>query len=126
MPAIEAIRFTGSPSVRRDSELQFETPTPWDGVRHDAYTVRFAMDHLARHRPRVLYLALGETDSLGARLRATIACSKPTRGPINILKELWVWLQSQPDYRGRTSLLITTDHGRGRTPGRLAQITART
>ena len=44
------------------STLQFETPTPWDTVRHDAYTFRFAMDHLARHRPRVLYLALGETD----------------------------------------------------------------
>ncbi len=33
-----------------------------------------------------------------------------------LLQELWVWLQSQPDYRDRTSLLITTDHGRGRTP----------
>ena len=30
--------------------------------RHDAYTIRFAMDHLARHRPRVLYIGLGETD----------------------------------------------------------------
>ena len=48
--------------VRRLSALQFETPTPWESVRHDAYTVRFAMDHLARHRPRVIYLALGETD----------------------------------------------------------------
>jgi hypothetical protein len=31
------------------------------------------------------------------------------------LQSLWTWLQSQPDYRGRTSLLVTTDHGRGRT-----------
>ena len=31
------------------------------------------------------------------------------------LKQLWTWLQSQPEYRGRTHLLITTDHGRGRT-----------
>ena len=32
------------------------------------------------------------------------------------LQGLWEWLQAQPEYRGRTHLLITTDHGRGRTP----------
>ncbi len=53
---------TPNEEVRRQSALQFETPTPWNEVRHDAYTFRFAMDHLARHQPRVLYLALGETD----------------------------------------------------------------
>ena len=53
--------------VQRQSALQFETPTPWNDVRHDAYTFRFAMDHLARHKPRVLYLALGETDDWAPR-----------------------------------------------------------
>lgn len=33
------------------------------------------------------------------------------------LEELWTWLQSQPHYRGRAHLLITTDHGRGHTSG---------
>jgi hypothetical protein len=32
------------------------------------------------------------------------------------LEQLWTWLQNNPDYRGRTHLLITTDHGRGHTP----------
>ena len=31
------------------------------------------------------------------------------------LKELWTWLQADPEYRGRTHILITTDHGRGHT-----------
>jgi hypothetical protein len=31
------------------------------------------------------------------------------------LAQLWSWLQSQPDYKGRTHVLIATDHGRGRT-----------
>lgn len=101
--------------IRRDSARQFETPTPWDSVRHDAYTFRFAMDHLARKRPRVLYLALGETDDWahdGRYDRVLDAYSRTDR----YLKELWAWLQLQPDYRDRTSILITTDHGRGRTP----------
>ena len=30
-----------------------------------------------------------------------------------MLAQLWEWVQSQPDYRNQTTLLITTDHGRG-------------
>jgi hypothetical protein len=100
---------------RRLSALQFETPTPWDSVRHDAYTVRFAMDHLARHKPRVLYLALGETDDWAHDGRYDRVLETYTRTD-QYLKELWTWLQSTPEYRGRTHMLITTDHGRGRTP----------
>jgi len=101
--------------VRRQSALQFEAPTPWDGVRHDAYTFRFAMDHLARHKPRVLYLALGETDDWAHDGRYDRVLQALTRTD-QYLQELWEWLQAQPEYRGRTHLLITTDHGRGRTP----------
>jgi hypothetical protein len=32
------------------------------------------------------------------------------------LAELWATLQSMDGYRGRTTLIVTTDHGRGRTP----------
>ena len=101
--------------VRRLSALQFETPTPWNSVRHDAYTVRFAMDHLARHKPRVLYLALGETDDWAHDGRYDRVLETYTRTDQS-LKELWTWLESSPDYRGRTSMLVTTDHGRGHTP----------
>ena len=102
------------PAIQRDSELQFVTPTPWNSVRHDAYTMRFALDHLVRHRPRVLYLALGETDDWahdGRYDRVLEAFARTDQ----YLAQLWTWLQSQPEYAGQTSLLITTDHGRGRT-----------
>ncbi|MFA5910412.1 MAG: hypothetical protein WC815_16640 [Vicinamibacterales bacterium] len=101
--------------VRRQSRLQFETPTPWDSVRHDAYTFRFAMDHMARHKPRVLYLALGETDDWAHDGRYDRVLETYTKTD-DYLRQLWTWLQSQPEYRGRTHILITTDHGRGRTP----------
>ncbi len=104
------------PDIARLSALQFETPTPWNSVRHDAYTFRFALAHLATARPRVLYLALGETDDWAHGGRYDRVLETYTRTD-TYLKELWTWLQSQNEYRGRTSLLITTDHGRGRTPG---------
>jgi hypothetical protein len=104
------------PETRGLSDLQFHTPTPWNSVRHDVYTFRLAMAHLETARPRVLYLALGETDDWahdGRYDRVIETFARTDR----YLGELWHWLQAQPDYRGRTHLLLTTDHGRGRTPG---------
>jgi hypothetical protein len=103
------------PAVQRDSEWQFATPTPRAGIRYDVYTARFAMDYLARHRPRVLHISLDDTDGWAHDSRYDRVLDAYARTD-RILQELWEWLQSQPDYRGRTSLLITTDHGRGRTP----------
>jgi len=103
------------PAVKRLSAQQFETLTGWDSVRHDYFTFHFAMAHLASARPRVLYLMLGETDDWAHdrrydRVLQTLALTDAW------LKELWTWLQSQDDYRDKTTILITTDHGRGNTP----------
>ncbi len=32
------------------------------------------------------------------------------------LARLWKWLSEEPEYAGQTTLFITTDDGRGRTP----------
>jgi hypothetical protein len=102
------------PLIEELGRLQHETITPWSSVRHDVYTFRFAMDHLRRARPRLLYLALGETDDWahdGRYDRVLDAYERSDR----YLRELWTWLQADPAYRGQTHLLITTDHGRGHT-----------
>jgi hypothetical protein len=101
--------------IKQLSSLQRETPTGWNSVRHDAYTFRFAMDHLRRARPRVVYLALGETDDWAHDGRYDRVLETYNRTDA-YLRELWNWLQSDPEYRGRTHILITTDHGRGHTP----------
>jgi hypothetical protein len=103
------------PVVQELSRLQFETPTPWNSVRHDAYTFGLAMAHFKSARPRVLYLALGETDDWAHNGRYDRVLETYARTDA-YLKELWTWLQSDQDYRGRTHLLLTTDHGRGHGP----------
>lgn len=103
------------PAVRLINELQREAATPWEGTRFDAFTFRLAMAHLASARPRVLYLAFDETDDWAHDGRYDRVLETYARTDA-YLRELWDWLQSQPEYRGRTHLLITTDHGRGRTP----------
>ena len=102
------------PQIRQLSELQFQTPTPWEAVRHDVYTFRFAMAHLKTARPQVMYLALGETDDWAHDGRYDRVLEAYARTDEQ-LRELWTWLQSDDEYRGRTHILMTTDHGRGRT-----------
>jgi len=100
------------PAIQSMSRLQFEMLTPWDTVRHDEITFRFAMAHLKTHRPRVFYLSLGETDDWAHEKRYDRVLAAIARFD-SFFNELWNWLQDNPQYRDKTTLLITTDHGRG-------------
>jgi len=108
-----SVSITGE-DVRLMNALQGEATTPWEGTRFDAFTFRLAMKYLAVARPRVLYIAFDETDDWAhdGRYDRLLEAYARTDG---YLKELWNWLQNQADYRDRTHLLITTDHGRGHT-----------
>jgi hypothetical protein len=110
---VEAVS-SQDPSIHALSVAQAETPAPWNDARFDFYTFQFAMAHLAAARPRVLYLAFDETDDWAHARRYDRLLDAYSRTD-RYLEQLWTWLQSQPDYRGRTHVLITTDHGRGRT-----------
>jgi hypothetical protein len=108
----ESFAWGGAPELL--NALLTETSTPWSDMRHDSFTFRAAMAHLADRRPRILHLALGETDDWahdGRYDRVLDAYARSDR----YLAELWNWLQRQPDYARRTHILIATDHGRGRT-----------
>jgi hypothetical protein len=105
---------SASPAAREMSRLQFETLTPWNSVRHDAYTFGLAMTHLAEANPRVLYLAFGETDDWAHDGRYDRMLDAYARTDA-YLRALWDRLESDADYRDRTHILVTTDHGRGRT-----------
>lgn len=82
------------------------------GVRHDAVTFRYAMEFLKRERPRVLFIGLDETDA-HAHAGRYDEYLKSAHKTDRMIAELWNWIQSQPDYKDRTTLFITTDHGRG-------------
>ena len=101
-------------SARLDllNQAMFEQPTPWDSVRHDFTTFSFAMDYLERKSPRVLYLSLGETDDWAHmdNYEKTLTALHRTD---SYLKQLWEYLQSNPNYRNRTGIILCTDHGRG-------------
>jgi hypothetical protein len=96
------------------SALQFEMLSPWDTVRHDAVTLGLALGYLAAERPKVLYVALGETDDW-AHNRRYDRYVENVRYFDEALGRIWTAVQSNARYRGKTAMIVTTDHGRGRT-----------
>lgn len=106
--------FAAGPNHQLLNDLQMDTSIPWGDMRHDAFTFRVALAQLASTRPRAFYLALGETDDWAHDGRYDRVLEAYARTD-SYLAQLWSWLESQPDYRGRTHVLITTDHGRGKT-----------
>jgi hypothetical protein len=94
------------------NQLQPQTHSPWSSVRLDVFTHNYAFEYLKRRRPRLLYVAYGETDDFAhdERYDFYLQAARRTDG---FIREIWQWLQSDADYRQRTTLIITTDHGRG-------------
>jgi hypothetical protein len=104
-----------TPRMKYLASLQSQALTLWEGSRLDAFSVEMALEYLRRHRPRLLYVALGDTDEWAHARRYDRLLDQ-----IHIfdesLKRLWNELEASETYRGRTTLIITTDHGRPATP----------
>lgn len=97
------------------NELQTQIPSPWAGVRLDAFTHHYAIEYLKKHQPKVVYISYGETDDFAhdGRYDAYLHSANQTD---QFIQHLWEWVQSQPNYKDKTTFLITTDHGRGTVP----------
>lgn len=97
------------------NKLQDEIPSPWGGVRLDAFTHHFMMEYVKKHSPRLVYIAYGETDDF-AHDGEYDHYLKSARQTDAFIREIWDYIQSNPQYKDKTTLLITTDHGRGTEP----------
>ncbi|MEP7273015.1 MAG: phosphoglyceromutase [Acidobacteriota bacterium] len=104
----------GDAEIRVLAKLQNEKLSPWDSVRFDYFTVRFALAHLKAYQPRVMHIALGETDDWAHDGEYGQVLNSLERNDRQF-KELWEFLQSSSRYKGKTSIIFTTDHGRGNT-----------
>jgi hypothetical protein len=102
---------TANPNADLLNRLKIETGI-WEGEPMDAPVFRLAMEHLRIEKPRVLYVALGDTDEWAHEGRYDLYLSAARRVD-QYLAELWETLQSLPAYRDCTTLLVAVDHGRG-------------
>lgn len=108
--------FGGSSPTEKEQLLNAmlrDSYKPWhDHECLDMFTHYGAMEHLMARNPRVLYIAYGETDEWAhaGKYRSYLDAARQVDAWI---QSVWEWVQSDPKYKDKTALLITSDHGRG-------------
>ncbi len=78
----------------------------------DVFTHYAAMNYLQTKKPRVLYISYGETDEWAHRgqYRDYLDAAAMVDKWIGMI---WEFVQNDPQYKNKTAIFITTDHGRG-------------
>lgn len=95
--------------------LLSSTPLAGNITRFDSLTYQAGLDYFKEKKPRILYLSFDETDAQGHAGHYDRVLNS-ARKEDGFIRELWETAQSMPEYRGKTTLVITTDHGRGNAP----------
>jgi hypothetical protein len=111
----EPLHVAGAnPRIELLNRLKVETGI-WGGEALDAPMFLTALEYFRLAKPRVLYVALGDTDEWAHSGKYGLYLESIQRTDAYV-KELWETAQSMPEYKGSTSLLLTVDHGRGNGP----------
>lgn len=97
------------------NDIQDKLPSPWGETRQDFITYYMAKEYIQKNKPKVFFLSFDETDDFahaGKYDQYLLTANMVDK----LIADLWSYLQSQPEYKGKTTILLTTDHGRGHTP----------
>ncbi len=95
------------------NKLKIDSYDPFGTEEYlDLFTHYMAMDYLQKKKPRVLYISYGETDEWAhaAHYRDYLTAAHQVDKWLN---DIWTFVQSDPQYKNKTALFITVDHGRG-------------
>ena len=94
------------------TELMRDTTELFDGVTYDSFLAHTALDYVKRKKPRVTFIGFGETDEYAHAGRYDQYLKSAQRVD-KFVQRLWQTVQSIPQYRGKTTMVLTADHGRG-------------
>jgi hypothetical protein len=91
----------------------YETTTRLEGQDpYDSFVHVVVREHLKTKTPRVMFIGYGDTDIFQhmGRYDSFLDTARSFDG---YMAELWAQIQSTPFYKDQTTLIISTDHGRG-------------
>ncbi len=98
------------------NELQHKAPQYLsDSTRLDFLTYEFGKQYLLQYKPKVLYIAFDETDDMAHAGNYEFYLDRANQED-GFISDLWNYLQTDPQYKDKTTLIITCDHGRGDVP----------
>src|SRR5690606_12200880 len=101
-----------SPCAELLNRLKVEIPKYVDGEPYDSLQFHAALEYFKANHPRIFFVSLGETDEW-AHMGHYDQYLAAARLADEYVKLLWETAQSHPEYRGKTTLIVSTDHGRG-------------
>ncbi|MEN0055979.1 MAG: alkaline phosphatase family protein [Mucilaginibacter sp.] len=98
------------------NEIQNEGPHfLGDSTRIDYLTFEFAKTYMKQYKPRALYVAFDEPDDMAHGGNYKFYLDR-IRQEDDYIKQLWDFVQTDPAYKNKTTLIVTCDHGRGEVP----------
>ena len=101
-----------TPELAAVNKRKLKGERVWPSEPFDDMPFGTAMEYIKAKKPRVLFLGLGEPDewahkqSYGRYLRSA-------HDDDGYIGRLWQLVQSMPEYKDKTTLIILPDHGRG-------------
>ncbi|WP_145092775.1 alkaline phosphatase family protein [Anatilimnocola aggregata] len=101
-----------NPKQQLLDELIADTTRPNSAEVIDSFLYQAAREHLLRHQPRVMFIGFLETDAWGHAGRYDSLLTS-AHAVDQYIQRLWETMQSLEQYRGKTTFIISTDHGRG-------------
>lgn len=105
-------KFNLSPVAQ---SLLDRTTMVWSDVSMDSFAGLATQEMVLQLHPRAFYTALGETDDWAHDSRYDLYL-RSAHNFDRFVRELWEMVQSMPQYRNRTTFILSTDHGRGPAP----------
>jgi hypothetical protein len=87
----------------------------WTGNAFDAPMQLAAKEFVRANSPRLLFVGYGETDEWSHAGMYDLVLRSAHQADA-FIGDMWKLLQAMPAYRGTTTFVITTDHGRGSGP----------
>jgi arylsulfatase A-like enzyme len=104
---------SGSEHIALINKVQSEAVYDKKSTRYDQLTFLAAREYVQQHQPKVVFIGLGETDDFAHDGRYDLYLRQAHKVD-GMVEELWHWVQTTAGYKDNTTLLITTDHGRGK------------
>ena len=101
-----------TPELKLLNDLKAETVRIWPDEAFDPLPFHTAIEYVKAEKPRLLFIGLGETDDWAHTGSYPEYLNAAHLGD-SYLRQLWELVQSMPEYRGRTTLIVLPDHGRG-------------
>jgi len=101
-----------TPELTLLNKLKQQGVHVWPDEIFDPPMFYTALEYVKYAKPRVLFIGLGETDDW-AHAGSYAEYLNAAHHSDSMIGELWQQIQSMPEYKDKTTLVVLPDHGRG-------------